>query len=58
MFIASIFTSEFAGVDPLCIDVGSNLDLDTVIVSSLGGLTLSFEFSTEGICSDIIKFKG
>jgi len=43
VFVSSLFKSKLAGADPLLIDVGLNMGQETVIVSSLGGLTLSFE---------------
>jgi len=43
VFVGSLFKSKLAGADPLLIDVGLNMGQETIIVSSLGGLTLSFE---------------
>lgn len=43
VFIAALFQSRLAGIDPLIVDVGLNMGQETIIVASLGGLTLSFE---------------
>lgn len=43
VFIATLFTSPLADIDPFLIDVGANMGQEAVIVASLGGLVMSFE---------------